>query len=184
MSRLVLLLAALIAAGAAACERYDPTPIATACGDHETFGEVAGTLQVRCGSLDCHGRIERPLRIFGQLGARLPIAPEYLAAHPDIDPAQYFPGGQEPTTADELLETFRSVCGLEPEVTTRVVRREVGAGELTLVRKPRLAEEHAGGRIWAAGSAGDRCLTSWLDPLSSDTGAFAAAACVEELGSE
>lgn len=106
----------------------------------ETFSATPGPADVlsrRCGSLDCHGRIARPLRIYGQNGLRL-------------DPND-FPGGR-PRTLDESRATYLSVIGLEPErVGVLVIDKAIGR------------ERHKGGRIFADESdPGYLCLASWL----------------------
>ena len=48
----------------------DPGLQVTACPDLKTFSSVSPVLEQRCGSLDCHGNIARPLRIYGARGLR------------------------------------------------------------------------------------------------------------------
>jgi hypothetical protein len=132
----------------AACSAPSPghsTP--AALPDEATFGPVAGLLDVRCGSLDCHGKVGRNLRLYGSAGLRL--SPSDRPLVPLCD------------TAAEVAQDYDSLIGLEPEITSAVV---AGAdpSELTLVRKARGAEAHKGGTIWSAGDDSDTCLTSWL----------------------
>ena len=106
----------------------------------DAFARTPGPADVlarRCGSLDCHGHIARPLRIYGQNGLRL-------------DPND-FPGGR-PRTVDESRATYLSVIGLEPE--------QVG---VLMIDKANGNERHKGGRIFADQSdPGYLCLASWL----------------------
>ncbi|MCA9642322.1 MAG: hypothetical protein H6718_14225 [Polyangiaceae bacterium] len=110
------------------------------------FSAVSEALEVRCGSLDCHGMAERNLRLYGQYGLRL--------SDSDI------PGGNE-TTPDEHHENYLTLITLEPEALASVAQG-AAASHLTLVRKARGVEDHKGGSPFPKGSAGDRCLVSWL----------------------
>src|SRR5262249_32749408 len=89
------------------CSGYSTLPEQTQCADFESFRPVSDVLEKRCGSIDCHGRTERPLRFVGQFSMRKPLTPAELATHPEIDPKQYFPGGAVPTTDDERLDNYR-----------------------------------------------------------------------------
>ncbi len=135
---------------------------------------VSGFLEVRCGSLDCHGQAGRPLRIFSGRGLRLPN-----------DAGAYT--GSSGTSRDERIQNYYAVLGLQPEVLRRVVEgaRRIADGEtltaaeasdaspdkLFLITKPRNEIAHKGGAVVSAGGNGDRCLTTWL------TGATDQAAC-------
>lgn len=126
------------------------------CPPYEDFASVSTLLERRCGTLDCHGNAARPLRIYGQYGLRLKPA--------DSDDDTLYSGNLERATTEiERESNYRSVCGLEPERTHRVVNGEITVEELTLVRKPRLTEKHKGGRIWNEGKPPDRCLVTWLE---------------------
>lgn len=115
--------------------------------DEATFSPVATLLVIRCGSLDCHGKIGRNLRLFGSAGLRL--LPSNRPLVPLCD------------TPDEVKQDYDSLVGLEPEVLSSVVAGADPA-DLTLVRKARGAEAHKGGTIWAAGDDSDACLVGWL----------------------
>lgn len=136
---------------AAACS----VPVAGARGapealpDAATFPPVAALLDVRCGSLDCHGTRARNMRLFGSAGLRWSPADRPLS--PTCD------------TGDEVDQDYESVVGLEPETMGRVVASGgADPDALTMMRKARGLESHKGGAIWATGDASDRCLTSWL----------------------
>ncbi len=147
-------------------------PVAVACSapsaghyvpqalpDPGTFAPVAGLLDVRCGSLDCHGMVGRNLRLYGSAGLRWSPADRPFVPLCD--------------TTDEVSQDYESLIGLEPEIMSAVV---AGAdpSELTLVRKARGAEAHKGGTVWAPGDDSDMCLTSWLtgksDPAACKRG--------------
>ena len=80
------------------------------------------------------------------------------------------------TTRDELDASYLSIVELEPEIMKDVVAAHGANPErLTLVRKARGTEKHAGGTVVGVGDPRDRCLTSWL------AGSADAAACDEAL---
>lgn len=140
--------------------------IGVAIPDRGQFAPVAGYLDHRCGSLDCHGSARRNLVIFGCEGLRLGDA--------DVPGCRRM-GGTD-STAEEIDATFRSVVGLEPAVMTAVVNGKGAHPELlTLVRKARGQESHKGGALVVPGDAQDVCFASWLAG-ATDTDACAAAA--------
>ncbi|HEY4121634.1 MAG TPA: hypothetical protein VGM56_27400 [Byssovorax sp.] len=147
--------------------------------DGGDFAPVSNVMEQRCGTLDCHGQMARPLRIVGGNGLRL--APDGGAPIPPDSgipvPAANLPGA--PDTFDELLSNYASMVGLQPEIMAQV---DVGAAptdDLRLVRKPRLEEKHKGGKIWAENDPGDRCLNTWL--TAADAGDVDTGACSSEL---
>ena len=144
-----------------------------ACAPLANFTSVSPVLEQRCGTLDCHGSEGRAMRIYGSIGLRAPDP-----AHAN-DP-DYYPGGKTPTTPLEQGLNYRSVCGLEPELTNEVVENKAQPDVLTLVRKPRLTEKHKGGRIWDQGKPGDRCLVGWLESGYAPSN-FSAGDCQAEL---
>jgi hypothetical protein len=125
------------------------------------FSPVSAALGVRCGSLDCHGRVEQNMRLYSELGLRL-----------DADDV---PDGDE-TTPDEHTENYASVVALEPELMAKVWA-EAGAGHarLSLIRKGRGDEAHTGGTVFAAGDAMDECIKSWLSTVGETAACEAAA---------
>jgi len=189
------LLFASLAAAALGCTGPDfgpldvvGPPFSQAMGgkDGSLFQPVSDVLEKRCGTLDCHGTTFRPLRIYGQLGLRLPVAlKDWNAAYGSY--ANSCSGdGSIPTTPDELLANYQSVIGLEPELTTKVVEQQLLPEALTFIRKPRLAEKHKGGKIWDPAKPGDLCLTGWITagPAFGDAGKppdFNSQPCSEEL---
>ena len=76
--------------------------------DQNEFAQVSPVFERRCGTLDCHGQVGRPLRIYSGLGLRLP------------NDAGDTPGNGA-TTPDEITNNYRAVIGLEPEEMSRVV---------------------------------------------------------------
>ncbi len=155
-ARLFAALALTIGSGLVFASCVDAAAVITVkCPPEEDFKKVSPVLEQRCGTLDCHGNPGRPLRIYGSIGLRAPDKNE--AKNPN-----YYPGGSEPTTDNEISLNYRAVCALEPEIMAEVVSGTKKVEQLTLVRKPRLSEKHKGGRVWDQGKPGDRCLTDWL----------------------
>jgi hypothetical protein len=123
-------------------------------------------LDLRCGTLDCHGSTFRNMMLFGYQGMRLPLS--------DPNATPNLPGSAD-TTIDELVADYHSVVGLEPEIMTQVVLDGGASPErLTMVRKARGTESHKGNQIWNEGDDADVCLTSWL-ASNVDKGACARA---------
>lgn len=155
--------AALLAMGLAAlgCARGADSGDELRFPDRATFPAVAGALDRRCATLDCHGAPERNLRLYGRSGLRL-------------DPADV-PGSGD-TTEAEHDASYESLVGLEPEVMSLVVSERGRAPErLTLIRKARGSEAHKGGARIALGDDSDVCLTSWLgSALNEEACALAA----------
>jgi hypothetical protein len=124
-------------------------------GSEAEFGPVADYLEHRCGTLDCHGQMDRNLRIYGCEGTRLD--PETA---PGCSPP---PLGGGFTTPAEHTGTYRSLVGLEPSVMSQVVADHGLHPELlTFVRKARGLEAHKGGTLITPGDDQDVCITSWL----------------------
>ncbi len=121
--------------------------------DQATFAPVSTLLELRCGSLDCHGQSSRNLRLYGSKGLRLSQVGD--AGRPSSEP--------DLTTDAERNENYLSVVGLEPELMSQVVRE--GASNplrLTLLRKPLGTENHKGGTLFTEGDDQMICVTSWL----------------------
>lgn len=190
-------LVALVAAawcvwlGGSGCAGTDDMDITAACAEFSTFRPVSSVLEARCGTLDCHGSIARPLRIYGRTGLRKYI--DFSATDPESQvliaeieagagAAEYYSGGAQGTTNAEVADNYRSLCGLEPEVMDRVRRGEESPEALTLMRKARLVEKHKGGKVFIpAQSPGDECFVRWLTAPSGDPDAFNPDPCVAEL---
>lgn len=123
-------------------------------GSEEAFGPVADFLGHRCGTLDCHGRRERNLRVWGCEGMRLLVT--------DVSICSRAKGGRR-TTPEEHQATYRSLVGLEPVLMSTVVETHGAEPELlTFVRKARGSEPHKGGALIVPGDSQDVCITSWL----------------------
>jgi hypothetical protein len=129
--------------------------------ERESFPLVADALELRCATLDCHGAAGRNLRLYTGTGMRL-------------DPAA-MPGSGS-TTEAEYDASYRSLIALEPEVLSAVIADGGARPErLTLVRKARGAEKHAGQAVVVEGDPADRCLTSWLSSQINEDACMQAA---------
>jgi hypothetical protein len=125
-------------------------------GGGATMVAVSAFMERRCGTLDCHGSLYRPMRLLGRYGLR--------------DPAQKNITGGAATTAAELDANYAAVCNVEPEQMDKAAE-DFGqsAEKLLILQKARGVEGHKGGTIVSQGTPGDDCILGWLrgDPLSS-----------------
>jgi len=120
-------------------------------GNAQQGGGVEGFLEVKCGSLDCHGSLGRPFRIFSANGLRL------------VDEAGNV-SGSGGTTNDEMFANYTAAIGLQPELTSAVFFDPVDNDptKLLLMRKPLQAERHKGGQVIVSGDNGFNCMYGWL----------------------
>lgn len=123
---------------------------------------VSAMLERRCGSLDCHGYVRRPLRIYSRYGLRLP-PPDLVGATPSAEGGAVVnePGGVE-TTPEEKSANYRSVVGVEPEKTELVAKASEGPDTLLIYKKPLGIEGHKGGIAINKGDDAEECLVTWL----------------------
>jgi hypothetical protein len=139
------------------------------CPDPALYSEaVQPYVEKRCGTLDCHGSTQRPLRIYGQFGLRHPVETHV--------------SGGEPTTPAELDANYLSFCGLEPERMAEALD-DLGASadRLKIVAKARGLMNHKGGRVVEEGDPGDRCLSGWVGKISTEDAARVRAECKAAL---
>jgi len=174
--RRLLLLALCSLSLGCTIEFEEPRAYACPQAPIDQFRNVSSVLEKRCGSLDCHGDMARPLRIMGNTGLRL-FTPEEFESPSLAEEAGGVPSGQKPTSELELEQNRLSICGVEPERTEKVVRGELEPAELMLIRKPTLRERHKGEQVFLKGGAGESCVTSWL------RGEVIVADCVEAVQS-
>jgi hypothetical protein len=155
MRRAILLVVFVSSTGCASRPDDGSTPeLVVADLDLPTYtSAVHPVLERRCGSIDCHGQLPRGLRVYGELGMRLPntrgLAP-----------------GLGATTPEEARATYESILGLEPEKTNALAARSPrsldDAYDLTFLSKPLELERHRPGRSLAKGQPAEQCITSWL----------------------
>lgn len=123
----------------------------TACdlsGARDDFAVVSTMLGAHCASLDCHGQVGRPLRIYSSRGLRLSV--DDLSGH----------GGTRTAEHDANL---LSVMSLEPELTCQVLAEQGREpGRLSLVRKADGGEAHKGGAPLQGREDASACLLGWL----------------------
>lgn len=143
----------------AGCEG-DGVPVNVACGPLEEFPPVSLVLERRCGTIDCHGTLARPLRIYSAGGLRLGTLEEIA------DPGLAFENGTIPggdaTSEAEFEANRQAVCGLEPEKTALAVAGTIPPEELMVLRKPLELEEHKGAQLFLPGDPGATCLSCWV----------------------
>ena len=117
---------------------------------------VSTFFERRCGTLDCHGQVGRPLRIYGARGLRLTND-----------------AGRRPTTGDtsieEIAANYRSIVALQPEEMSRAVAatgQAFALQKLLLVMKPLGLTgggfEHKGGSVIAPNDDGYNCIAFWI----------------------
>lgn len=142
-----------LAIGAASCVG-EGEPETFSCPNKDVFIQnVSPYIERRCGTLDCHGQPTRPMRIYGQLGLRLPTG----------DPMTVNVSGGAGTTPEELEANYAAVCNLDPEAMAESAETiGASADQLLLVNKMRGKERHKGGTAAAEQSPGDRCVLLWL----------------------
>ena len=154
---IVLGLALALSASCAAVP--DPDQAAPASPpDREQFvnGGVNAFMERRCGALDCHGQIGRPLRIYSSLALRR-VPPDKPRAERPVGP----------TTPDEKIDNYLSVAYLEPEAIGYLNASKGDYRDLLLLKKPVGMENdgvrHKGGPVLREiGDPGYRCLESWM----------------------
>ncbi|MCA9587503.1 MAG: hypothetical protein KC657_19385 [Myxococcales bacterium] len=116
---------------------------------------VSGFLEARCGAIDCHGQVGRPLRLYSANGLRRDVGDG---------------GGRDTsaTTRAERVDNWRSVVGLDPEEMNKSQAANGDPGDLMLMKKPLDIEfggvRHKGGPVLRASPSdpGWLCLLSWL----------------------
>jgi hypothetical protein len=155
--------AALVAASLSSCVGAGGTACDGACGcpsqavfsltaaDGGTVpagASVSAYLERRCGTLDCHGSVGRPLRIYGQLGLRDPAGTDF--------------SGGKTTTPAELADNYSAVCTLQPEQMSAVAQGIADPEAVLLLEKARGIEAHKGGQVFDQGSPADDCVAGWL----------------------
>jgi hypothetical protein len=173
---LVLAFAAPVAAFVAAlggCEDI-PDPGVVSCRSLAEFADVSAMFEQRCGALDCHGNMARPLRIYSKNGLRYTQQPFDPNATQDAGAVS---GGAQ-TTDVEIELNWRAACALEPEKMNELVAGALEPDLMMLMTKPLEEERHKGGKLFVRGDPAWSCLRTWL------AGAVLAADCAEATQSD
>jgi hypothetical protein len=173
---LVAVAAGVVALGAVSCaatpdvsqETVILTPdYATFAGSGMNVG-VHTFLEHRCGTLDCHGQVGRPFRLFSQDGLR-------AANDAGIE------SGGAPDTPGEVYANYLSAIGLQPELISQIVAGDVPLSQidddLLLVAKPLDLQVHKGGQQISVGDVSYDCLTGWLTLLPHQGAGAVNASC-------
>jgi hypothetical protein len=134
---------------------------------------VSPFLERKCATLDCHGQVGRPLRLYSGRGLRLP------------GDGGVYPGSSD-TTGFERTANYRAVIGLEPELISRVEAGLAKPRDLLLLQKPlglgTVPDSHKGGQVLAPmGDPGEACLSTWL-LAGANNGGFDSASCTKAAG--
>lgn len=149
-----------IAALASCAASPDPNQAAPAFapdrGQFTMPGGVGAFMERRCGALDCHGQIGRPLRIYSANGLRKTDATKPRSPRPI-----------GPTTDDEKLDNYLSVIDLEPEAIGYSHATNGDYRDFMLLKKPLGLQNngvrHKGGAVLREKSdPGYECLLSWI----------------------
>jgi len=124
-------------------------------------------LENQCATLDCHGQVGRPLRLYSVDGLREPNDAGIISGAGELTPS-------------ELYANFLSVVGLTPEEMNRVVAGLDPPTQLLLLQKPLGLVSHKGGVRILQSNLDPMyvCLTTWLEAPSGEA-AFNAAACTQ-----
>jgi hypothetical protein len=113
---------------------------------------VSTFMEKRCGALDCHGQVGRPLRIYSANGLRK----NFVKGVRD----------NRATQPDELLENYFATVGLEPEEITIARVTEGKFDDFLLLKKPLGIEgggvRHKGGPVLRSTDPGFDCLITWM----------------------
>ena len=141
--------------GSSACSSVDSGHVSQiAFPNRDEFKTaVSPFMEKRCGALDCHGQVGRPLRLYSQFGLRLKSGPNNTR-------------DTSPTTEAELTENYFAVIGLEPEDLSDSLLSQGAYNDFLLLKKPLGIEgggvRHKGGPVLRGGDTGFDCLYSWV----------------------
>jgi len=114
---------------------------------------VSPFMEKRCGALDCHGQVGRPLRLYSQFGLRKKNGPNGTR-------------DTSPTTDAELTDNYFAVMGIEPEDISDSLLSRGAYNDFLLLKKPLSLEgggvRHKGGPVLRGDDTGFDCLRSWI----------------------
>lgn len=151
---------ACIVAGAAAssCAKDLNATVDNQCPSRDVFegADVSAYMEKRCGTMDCHGGMARPMRLYGRLGLR-------YATEEDKQKKEDNTAGGKATTDEERHFNHQAVCSVEPEkMSDQAKDSGNSADQLLMIKKMRGLEKHKGGKITVEGDPADNCILGWL----------------------
>ena len=128
------------------------SPLALPDKDQFITGGVDAFMQRRCGALDCHGQVGRPLRIYSPNGLRLNDGPNGAR-----DTRGYQP--------NESSANYYAVVGREPEEISQCLVTQGAFVDFLLLKKPLGIDQggvrHKGGSVLRSTDSGFDCLLGW-----------------------
>lgn len=143
-------------AGSSACSVDSSAISPVVLPNRDQFMEAGGVsefMEQRCGALDCHGQIGRPLRLYSARGLRMK---DGEGGARDISG----------TTNAERLANYFSVVGLEPEDITSSRLSEGAYTDFLLLKKPLGIDQggvrHKGGSVLRSTDPGFDCIALWI----------------------
>jgi hypothetical protein len=153
---LVAVVVAIVLSSASCITSVDSgaqSPLALPDKDQFVNQGVGVFMEKRCGALDCHGQIGRPLRIYSSNGLRKHDGPN---------------GARDTsaTTDEEKSDNYYAVVGLEPEQISLSRVSEGAYDDFLLLKKPLSIEgggvRHKGGPVLRSTDPGFDCLITWI----------------------
>ena len=163
---------ALVACGSTADgpPRAEPAPSASAAApDFATYqANVDQGLARGCGTLDCHGSVTRPYRIYGFGGLRL-----------STEASGPLASGRQPTTAEETRANYDALLALDAEELGRVVSAQDDPTRWRFFRKALALDPHDGGTVMAEDDPRFRCVVGWLRGMTERARAVCAEAAAQ-----
>ena len=147
---------AVVALAVAACSGPNANDKTTlVVPDESMWVPVSDVLEVRCGTLDCHGSPYRDFRLFGHYGQR--------ASSMDVT-------GQGSTQDPEYHRNYLSIISIDPEAMNSLVTKHgQGFDHWIIVTKGTNAEHHKGGERMKKGDESYACLLSWITGMTDMT---------------
>lgn len=167
------LLAALTSIGlvaiASGCRDNLGDKVTNLCPDPDVFkASVSPYMERRCGTLDCHGGLARPLRLYGRYGLR--------------HPGENNVSGGAATTDAELSANYFAVCNVDAEKMDEIAQNGNVADESLIVTKARGLEKHKGGKVVnETNDPGNDCLLGWLVGADAAVVADACQRAIDQL---
>lgn len=160
--RVLVLALASLSVSISACTTIDRGAHPLDIPDETAYSRwVHPYVELRCGSLDCHGDKGRPFRLYGGGGLRLRAELRGTFVAPE-----------------EIMANVRSFAGISPDIARVSEHRALLAGLAVYAG----GLSHVGGDVWDSTNApGYRCIFAWLEGQSDNVDAQTA--CMEAFDS-